>query len=160
MYNDIDDLIIPQNLQMSEEEHASVEHLLKIANKDTCQPCSFTSFTFTLKKLAKSCQVCQYELKKPKWMDIVLCPTHGAQLCLGVSLLCIMVSLQWVKIDGSEVTDYSWTCREIASCWDKFHKFYAEHGLFTQRISTWIKRKSSSVLCSTLATYNKRNMQN
>jgi len=38
-----------------------------------------------------------------------------------------------IKRDGSDVTDYSWTCEETASCWDKFHTFYSKHGLFSSK---------------------------
>jgi hypothetical protein len=32
--------------------------------------------------------------------------------------------------NGEEVTDFSCTCDEDGSCWTKFHKFYADQGLF------------------------------
>jgi hypothetical protein len=37
------------------------------------------------------------------------------------------------KLDGAEVTDFSWTCPEEGSCWSKLHKFYAIHGLFNKK---------------------------
>jgi len=131
VYSDIEELIRPQNVQLNKQERESEERYLKMANKDTCQPCSFTAYSFTLKKHAKACQVYQYELKKPKWKDVVLCPSHGVRLCLAISPPRAMVLPHLIKTDGADVTDLSWTCEESASCWDKFHSFYAAQGLFS-----------------------------
>jgi len=82
VYSGIEELILPQNVQLNEQEHESVERYLKISNKGIFQPCSFTALPFTLKKHAKACQVCQYELKKPKWKDVVLCPSKELDYAL------------------------------------------------------------------------------
>jgi hypothetical protein len=85
---------------------------------------------FELKKRSRSCQICQYELKQPKWKDVVFCSKHGVQLCLGVSPPRQLAAPGLVKEDGSDVTDFSWTSQIEGNCWDKFHQFYLPKGLF------------------------------
>ena len=34
------------------------------------------------------------------------------------------------KKDGTAVTDWSWTCQVVDTCWNKFHNFYQPQGLF------------------------------
>jgi hypothetical protein len=80
----IEDLLMRPNIHMTDGERAALERFLKQASSDTCIPCSFTSFPFPLKKRSKSCQVCQYKLKKPTWKDVVMCAVHGVRLCLKV----------------------------------------------------------------------------
>jgi len=48
--DNMDDLIIRPNVQMSDDEHASLEQFIKLSSSDTCIPCSFTSYPFPLKK--------------------------------------------------------------------------------------------------------------
>ena len=48
--DNIDDLIIRPNVQMSDDEHASLEQFIKLSSSDTCIPCSFTSYPFLLEK--------------------------------------------------------------------------------------------------------------
>jgi len=48
--DNIDNLIIRPNVQMSDDEHASLEQFIKLSSSDTCIPCSFTSYPFPLKK--------------------------------------------------------------------------------------------------------------
>ena len=133
MSDDIDELIMPRNTHLTDEERAGVERFLRLATNETCTPCSFMAFPFPLKKRSKSCQICQYELKKPKWKDVVICPRHGVRLCLTVQPPRQSMLPALIKRDGSDVTDYSWTCEETASCWDKFHSFYSQHGLFNSK---------------------------
>jgi hypothetical protein len=37
------------------------------------------------------------------------------------------------KLDGTPVTDYSWTCPADGSCWTRFHDFYEPLGLFSRK---------------------------
>jgi len=130
----IDGLIMPNTTHFTAEERAGVERFLRMGTaSETCRPCSFSAFPFPLKKRSKSCQVCQYELKKPKWKDVVICPLHKVRLCLSVQPPRSLSLPALIKRDGSDVTDYSWTCEETASCWDKFHTFYSKHGLFSSK---------------------------
>jgi hypothetical protein len=62
-----------------------------------------------------------------------MCAVHGVRLCLKVHPPRSMVQPESIKCDGSDVTDFSWTSPETASCWDKFHIFYAGHGLFSNK---------------------------
>jgi hypothetical protein len=101
----------------------------------TCLPVHLNSLPAKLSTKIKICQVCKYELRKPKWKSVTLCPRHGVRLCTEVrqerrkSLPII------TKTDGSIVTDWSWTCDTTDSCWNKFHKFYQPQGLFNTRFT-------------------------
>jgi len=155
----IEDLIMRPNIQMTDDEHAALERFLKQSSSDTCIPCSFTSFPFPLKKRSKSCQVCQYKLKKPTWKDVVMSAAHGVRLCLKVHPPRSMVQPALIKCDGSDVTDFSWTSPETASCWDKLHSFYAGHGLFSNKNNDLTQKKTNLVQCSTHQTCTRRSMQ-
>ncbi len=37
------------------------------------------------------------------------------------------------KLDGSKVTDWSWTCPTKMSYWNKFHEFYLPNGSFSRK---------------------------
>jgi hypothetical protein len=100
-----------------------------------CQPIHINDLRPNLSMKIKICQVCKYEMRKPKWKSVMVCPTHGVRLCLEVrekrenSLPTIR------RKDGSVVTDWSWTCETTDSCWNKFHKFYLPQGLFNNNFS-------------------------
>jgi hypothetical protein len=38
-----------------------------------------------------------------------------------------------VKLDGSKVKDFSQTCSDVGSCWDKFHQIHLPKGLFSNK---------------------------
>jgi hypothetical protein len=126
------DLIIPNNVRMTSSEHQSTEQFLKLLNCDDCITTSMKTIPFELKKRSRSCQICQYELKLPKWKDVVFCSKHGVRLCLTISPPRELATPPLVKVDGSDVTDFSWTCQKQASCGDKFHQFYLPNGLYNE----------------------------
>jgi len=101
--------------------------------QNQCSPTSFNLFPFELSKKSRNCQVCNYELRRPKWKSIVVCTKHGVRLCTAVNGPRETSLPKLYKQDGTEVTDYSWTCPTEASCWAKFHEFYEPKGLFTRK---------------------------
>ena len=70
-----------------------------------------------------------------------MCAVHGVRLCLKVHPPRSMVQPALIKCDGSDVTDFSWTSPETASCWDKFHNFYAGHVLFSNKNMNLTQKK-------------------
>jgi len=38
-----------------------------------------------------------------------------------------------VKIDGSAVTAFTWTCPTAGSCWEKFHNYYQPKELLNSK---------------------------
>lgn len=66
---------------------------------------------------------------------MTLCPKHGVCLCTEVReerQKCLPAN---TKTDGHFVTDWSWTCNTMDSCWNKFHTFYQPQGLFNTKFS-------------------------
>jgi hypothetical protein len=102
---------------------------------DTCLPQYLNNLPMPLLLKIKICQVCKYEVRKPKWKSVMFCAKHGVRLCLeereqrqhSLPLL--------RKKVGSPVTDWSWTCETKDSCWNKFHNFYLPQGLFNSKFS-------------------------
>jgi hypothetical protein len=88
---------------------------------------------FPLSKRSKACQLCNYEMRKPKWKGVVFCKNHGVRLCTESLPPRHLSEPKLVKLDGSEVTDFSWTSPNEGSCWTKFHKFYLPAGLFNSK---------------------------
>ncbi len=85
-----------------------------------------SAIPFLLNERAKCCQVCHYELKNPKWKGVVFCPVHGVGLYTESSPARALVEPKLYKVDGSEVSDFFWTCPAEGSCWSKFHNFYMQ----------------------------------
>jgi len=100
-----------------------------------CRPVHLNNLPCKLSTKIKICQVCKYELRKPKWKSVTLCPKHGVRLCTEVRQERRNCLPTITKRDGSEVTDWSWTCDTVDSCWNKFHNFYAAQGLFNKKFS-------------------------
>jgi hypothetical protein len=75
------DLIIPTPIIMMDSERRSADKFLKLASCEKCTPIRMSAVPFPLKKRAKSCQICSFELKNLKWKGVVLCPNHGVRLC-------------------------------------------------------------------------------
>jgi hypothetical protein len=101
----------------------------------SCLPVHLNSLAAKLSTKIKICQVCKYELRRPKWKSVTLCPRHGVRLCTEVRQerrKCLPII---TKTDGSLVTDWSWTCDTMDSCWNKFHKFYQPQGLFNTKFT-------------------------
>jgi hypothetical protein len=71
----------------------------------------------------------------------------------------IQVKPKLYKLDGVEVTDFSWTCPEEGSCWSKFHNVYAIHGLFNKKQIDINKRKIKFGAPFFTSSYTKGNMK-
>jgi hypothetical protein len=129
----ITNLIAPPPAIMTESERKSTEQFVKMIHCEECTPIGLNVIPFPLNKKSKTCQVCHYEMKNTKWEGVVFCTNHGVRLCTESSPPRKEVEPKLYKLDGTAVTDYSWTCPEEGSCWAKFHKFYVLHGLFNKK---------------------------
>ena len=107
--------------------------LISAITTDRCNPCSFDRLPIQINKKSRTCQICNYELRKPKWKGVVMCTNHGVRLCTNIVPARQKSMPKLYKTDGEEVTDYSWVCNRDASCWTKFHEFYEPRGLFTKK---------------------------
>jgi hypothetical protein len=113
-------------------ELADVMHNLEKADtKNKCEFMDFTNLPLQLKKRSKTCQVCNYEMQKPKWKGVVMCMNHVVRLCSGITPPRCDSLPELYQQNGDKVTDWSWTCPTKISCWNKFHEFYLPNGLFS-----------------------------
>jgi len=71
-------------------------------------------------------------MRREKWKGVVLCTKHGARLCTQIHGPRNTSEPTLVKVDGTDVTDFSWACNYTGSCWNKYHDFYEPQGLFTK----------------------------
>ena len=131
--SDDDEEFLPQPHYGKNKESRNLDHLINTMQADTCNPCSFNIFPFQIAKKSRSCQLCNYEMQRPTWKGVVVCSNHGVRLCTNVVPPCQASLPTLNKLDGSKVTDYSWTCPTEGSCWTKFHEFYEPKGLFTKK---------------------------
>jgi hypothetical protein len=51
-------------------------------------------------------------------------------LCTKSSPPRALTGPELVKLDGSKVMDFSYTCPDEGSCWEKFHNYSVRKGLF------------------------------
>jgi hypothetical protein len=100
-----------------------------------CVPLSLSAIPAKLSTKKKACQICKYEMRRLKWKSVTLCPRHGVRLCTEARKPREECSPSLVQLDGTPVTDWSWTCQTTDSCWNKFHNFYQPHGLFNKNFS-------------------------
>jgi hypothetical protein len=91
--------------------------------EDKCEFIDFSSVPFDVKKRSRSCQICNYEMQKPKWKGVVMCMNHGVRLCTGIMPPESDTLPELYQLNGEKVIDYSWTCPTKTSCWNKFHDF-------------------------------------
>jgi hypothetical protein len=111
-----------------------MQEMEKAGAENKCKFVDFSSLPLQLKKRSKTCQVCNYEMQKPKWKGVVMCMNHGVWLCSGITQPRCDSSPVLYKATGEKVTDYSWTCPTKTSCWNKFHEFYELQGLFARKV--------------------------
>ncbi len=71
------ELSVPNNVRLSDSEHHSTDKFLQLVHCADCISTPLKNIPFELKKTSRSCQICQYELKQPKWKDVVFCSKHG-----------------------------------------------------------------------------------
>jgi hypothetical protein len=57
----------------------------------------------------------------------------GVRLCSGINPPKSDSLPELYKLDGSKVTDWSWTCPTKMSYWNKFHEFYLPNGSFSRK---------------------------
>jgi hypothetical protein len=99
-----------------------------------CVPTSLDVIPEKIGPNMRVCQVCSYEMHRFKWHSVTLCPNHGVRLCTDVRTSREDSELQILKKDWTPVTDWSWTCQQTDTCWNKFHMFYLPNGLFNSNI--------------------------
>jgi hypothetical protein len=83
------------------------------------------------KKKGFGCQVCTFEGRSEGIVgSVVICLKHRIRCCTQTR-----EQPNMKKIDGSDVTDYSWRAPQSSmSCWSKAHEFYIAKGLFKDNI--------------------------
>jgi hypothetical protein len=126
-----DSLFLPQRQRQLNYTTEGVDVVLRAVMTDQCNPCSFDRLPIVINKRSHACQICNYELRKPKWKGVVMCTNHGVRLCTAIIPSRQKSMPKLYKLDGTLVTDFSWTCDMDALCWSKFHDFYFPRGLFT-----------------------------
>jgi hypothetical protein len=101
--------------------------------EDKCEFIDFSSVPFDVKKRSRSCQICNYEMWKPKWKGVVMCMNHGVRLCTGIMPPRSDSLPELYQVNCEKVIDYSWTCPTKTSCWNKFRDYYLPKGLFSKK---------------------------
>jgi hypothetical protein len=122
---------------------------LRKVNGALCQPIHHSGLRFRaqLEHRAKICQVCEYEERGEVQMTVNISLTHSARLCIWTHLPVIEAGLVMVD-DGAPVTDFSWACPNPDwSCWNKFHNFYVEKGIWSSRAGLVNEEKQCLDFC-------------
>jgi hypothetical protein len=149
---------VSQNFLPKGHTHAAqqvdiIQDMERAVTENKCEFVDFASVPFELKKRSKTCQVCSYEMRKPKWKGVVMCMNHGVRLCSTVSPPRCNSLPKLYQTNGELVSDFSWTCPKRASSWNKFHDFYLEKGLFSRKqilVSDGMMKFGSALYSSTL----------
>jgi len=97
-----------------------------------CTPVPLSALNIKLSNKIRRCQICHYEMRPDKWKSVVFCSRHGVRLCTQRRDSCKDSEPTLVQVDGSPVTDWTWTHDSSLSCWEKFHQFYEPEGLFNK----------------------------
>jgi hypothetical protein len=106
--------------------------LKKVNGVLLCRPIHHSGLGFwaQLKRRAKICKVCDYEERGEVQMTVIICLVHSARLCAQAPPSVTEAGLVRVD-DGAPVTDFSWACPNPDwSCWNEFHNFYLDRGLW------------------------------
>jgi hypothetical protein len=115
----------------------------------------YLDFGANAKRHAKIFQVCEYEERGKGQITVNVCLAHSARLCTKSHPQVADAGL--ARIDDAEpVTNYSWVCPNSEwLCWNKFHNFYLQKGLWSNRASlvneksqrlNFCRRQTSSLL--------------
>jgi hypothetical protein len=112
--------------------YKETSHVKQVTGAPACVPVHLNNLAAKLSSKIKICQVCMYELMKPKGKSIVLCLKHGVWLCTEIRDEHEKCDPPIKKLDGSPVMDWSWTCQTSDSYWNKFHTFYKPKGMFNK----------------------------
>jgi hypothetical protein len=105
------------------------------ANGPLYQPVHHSCLEFgaNVTRRAKICQVCEYDERGEVQSTVNMCLAHSARLCTKSHPPVADAGL--TRIDDAEpVTDYSWVYPNSEwLCWNKFHNFYLQKGLWSNR---------------------------
>lgn len=107
----------------------------------TCIPIPLKAMNIRLSNKMRVCQVCHYEMRPHKWKSVMCCSRHGIRLCTEGRMSRKNSEPTLFKLNGSKVTDWSWTTDSDLSCWDKFHSFYQPEGLFNSNFYVNVEQK-------------------
>lgn len=127
--NDSDAGILPCGWPIRDNA-TSINAFVDMLQCNVCTPISFKSFPFLVPQKSCKCQLWHCEMCHDKWKGVVLCSHHGVRLCSESHPSRCASSPMLLQDYGEEVTDFSWICEEKGSCWNKFHNFYMDQGLF------------------------------
>jgi len=94
-----------------------------------CTPVPLSALNIKLSNKIRRCQICHYKIRPDKW-TVIFCSRHSVRLCTQRRDSRKDSEPTLVQVDGSPVTDWTWTHNSSLSCWEKFHKFYEPEGLF------------------------------
>ena len=101
-----------------------------------CEPVAIKTLLAEKKSKRKglACQICTFEGRPPGTIgSVVICLKHRIRCCTQ-----IREQPDLRKVDGSDVTDYSWRSPQHSmSCWAKAHDFYISKGLFKDDVDPW-----------------------
>jgi hypothetical protein len=123
----------PRGQNVDSLETNNMADMERAVTENKCEFVDFDSLPFDLKKRSKTCQICNYEMRKPKWKGVVMCLNHGVQLCSAISAARCDSTPTLYQKNGNPVTDFSWTCSSKTSCWNKFHDYYCPKGLYSKK---------------------------
>jgi hypothetical protein len=127
----------------------SYQDALRKVNGAPCQPIHHSGPRFGAqpKRRAKICQVCDYEERGEVQMTVNISLAHSSRLCARIHPPVTEAGL--VRVDaGAPVTDFSWACPiPDWSCWNKFHNFYLEKGIWPSRAGLVNEEKQRLDFC-------------
>jgi hypothetical protein len=94
---------------------------------------SSLDFSPQLKGQTNICQVCEYEERGEAQSSVKNCLTHSSRLYTYPPPP--VAEPGPARVDNGEpVHDFSWACPNTDwSCWNKFHDFYLEKGMWSLR---------------------------
>jgi hypothetical protein len=79
-----DSLFLPKRQRKLNYTMEGIDVVLRAVTTDQCNPCSFDRLPIVINKRSRACQICNYELRKPKWKGVVMCTNHGVRLCTAI----------------------------------------------------------------------------
>jgi hypothetical protein len=119
------------------------------ANGTLCQPVHHSCLKFgaNVKRRAKICQVCESEERGEVQNTVNVCLAHYSRL--RTKSYPPVADAGLTRIYNAEpVTDYSWACpKSDWSCWNNFHNFYLQKGMWSHQAGLVNKRSQRLESC-------------
>ena len=132
-----------------EDEHYNDESVLKniggfltpLSTNETkvneCVPIASHNFYSSVD--GRCCQICRFEGRGRKLCDVNYCVKHHIRCCSTNHMDHTLNNeiKMTPKYESVPCTDWSWICQNKDwTCWEKFHRYYHDIGLFRQPHST------------------------